>query len=193
MYKTASGKGTMMEEVSANSCGYPRVSNTSPTKGPQVSNTTERYPTFDSTLPQLSDTDSVSDSQSSDTGTSLADTSIPTYIPSTTQGKETRMSQEAGGSNGIHPPTTPKHPARRVLNERLEIEIHRTTRDVKQLQMLEQIFVDTANDNAARQRLVHIRERLERARQKLQLLNSLRESADRLEILDFRFLLRNLL
>jgi hypothetical protein len=59
--------------------------------------------------------------------------------------------------------------------------------------MLEQIFVDTAYDNTARQRLVQIRERLERARQKLQLLNSLRESADRLDILDFKFLLRNLL
>jgi hypothetical protein len=120
------------------------------------------------------------------------------------------MSQEAGGSNGkdqgtlsaspstnralgIHPPTSPKHPARRVLNERFEIEIHRVTRDVEQLQMLEQMFADTAYDNTTRQRLVQIRERLVRARQKLQLLDSLREPADRLEILDFKFLLRNLL
>jgi ribosome-interacting GTPase 1 len=75
----------------------------------------------------------------------------------------------------------------------VELEILRATRDVEQLQMLEQMFVHTAYDNAARQRLVQIRERLERARQKLQLLDSLRESADRLEVLDFRFLLRNLL
>ncbi|KAL3485668.1 hypothetical protein BJX62DRAFT_242751 [Aspergillus germanicus] len=178
-----------MEGISTKSGGYPWVSNTSPMNGPQVSNTTERHSAFDFTPHQSSDSDS--DSSSSYAGTSFADTSIPTSIPSTTQENESRMSQEV--SNGVNPPTSPKHSARWVLNERLEIEIHRTDRDVEQLQMLEQMFVDTAYDNAARQRLVQIRERLVRARQKSQLLTSLRESADRLEKLDFKFLLRNLL
>ncbi|KAL2783736.1 hypothetical protein BJX66DRAFT_344689 [Aspergillus keveii] len=191
MSKATSGKQNTMEGLSTKSDGYPWVTNTSPTKGPQVSNTPERHSVLNCTPPQSSDSDS--DSSSSYAGTSFADTSVPTSIPSTRQEEELRTSQESDGSNGVHPPTSAKHSARRILNERLEIEIHRTDRDVEQLQMLEQIFVDTAYDNTARQRLVQIRERLERARQKLQLLNSLRESADRLDILDFKFLLRNLL
>jgi hypothetical protein len=66
-------------------------------------------------------------------------------------------------------------------------------RDVDQLQVLEKMCVDTAYDNAAWQRLVQTRERLETARQNLQLLISLRKSVDRLEISDLKFLLKNLL
>ncbi|KAJ0421259.1 hypothetical protein BJY00DRAFT_110290 [Aspergillus carlsbadensis] len=189
MPKATSRKDKRMERAFVHSHPYQRVSNTSPMNHPQVPYATKRDPAFGSNVLPLCGYDS--NCRPSGAGTSLVD-----RVPSTTQQEWGHLSHEAYGSNGDYSPTLPEPPEppeRRIMNERLGTAIEEAARRTGHLQILEQTFVGRGLERALCQRLFQIRETLDIARQNLQLLTSLRESAGGLEISDLGFLLNSII